>query len=126
MPPARALSVAGLRGGSRGAVTAELAVAIPAVVLLFGVILTAVAAGVAQVRAEEAARAAARELARGEPPNVVAATVQRMAGAGARPEVKADGETVSVTIRVAVSGPFAAAVGLVAEASAALPAEPPP
>ncbi|WP_422934171.1 TadE family type IV pilus minor pilin [Sinomonas sp. P47F7] len=104
--------------------TAEFAVGIPAVILLLGALLTAVAAGVAQVRAEEAVRAAARELARGEPAAVVAATVQRMAGDGAAHEVTPGPGTVTVTVRIAVPGPLAAA-GLAASASAALPVESP-
>ena len=102
--------------------TAEFAVGIPAVLLLLGAILTAAAAGIAQVRAEEAVRAAAREVARGESPAVVALTVQRMAGDGAKPVISSGPESVTVTVRLPVPGPLAAA-GLAATASAVLPVE---
>ncbi|MGO2180660.1 MAG: hypothetical protein ACTH5I_18920, partial [Cellulosimicrobium funkei] len=46
-------------GGERGAVTAELAVALPAVVLVLVVVLTLAAAAGAQMRSADAARAAA-------------------------------------------------------------------
>ncbi|MEA5453796.1 TadE family type IV pilus minor pilin [Sinomonas sp. JGH33] len=108
---------------ARGAVTAEFAVGIPAVIVLLGVLLTVVAAGVTQLRAEEAVRAAARELARGEPPDVVAATARRVAGDDAAPDVAAEGGSVVVRIRLPVPGPLAMAAGIVAEARAALPLE---
>ncbi|MDQ4503789.1 TadE family type IV pilus minor pilin [Sinomonas sp. ASV322] len=103
--------------------TAEFAVGIPAVIVLLGVLLTVVAAGITQLRAEEAVRAAARELARGEAPDVVVATARRVAGEGVAPEVAAVGGEVTVRVRLPVPGPFAAAAGIVAEASAALPLE---
>ncbi|WP_336854808.1 TadE family type IV pilus minor pilin [Sinomonas albida] len=112
------------RASARGAVTAEFAVGIPAVLLLLGAILTAAAAGIAQVRAEEAVRAAAREVARGESPAVVALTVQRMAGDGAKHVISSAPESVKVTVRLPVTGPLAAA-GLAATASAVLPVEAP-
>ena len=47
----------GCRPGERGMATAELAVALPAVVLVLALCLTAMALGVDHVRAEDAARA---------------------------------------------------------------------
>lgn len=56
------------RGGETergGAVTAEFAVALPAVVLLLAFLLAGGAAGITQLRLEEAVRAGARASARG-------------------------------------------------------------
>ncbi|WP_231728636.1 TadE family type IV pilus minor pilin [Arthrobacter sp. EPSL27] len=87
--------------------TAEFAVAMPAVVLLLALLLAGSAAGVTQLRLEEAARAGARALARGEDPAAVDAIVRRLAGSAAAPVVTSDGEWFSVT----VSGKVPGAVG---------------
>ena len=88
----------------RGAVTAEVAVALPSLVLLLALLLGAATAGVTQLRLEEAARAGAREVARGEPAGRVQATVYRLAGGQARVELTSDGgwSTVTVSSRLAV------------------------
>lgn len=91
----------------RGAVTAEFAVALPAVVLLLALLLAGSAAGVTQLRLEEAARAGARALARGEDAASVDVIVRRLAGASAASAVASDGEWLSVT----VSGKVPGAVG---------------
>jgi hypothetical protein len=111
------------RPGEVGAVTAELALGLLAVVPLLGFLLTALAAGVMQVRAEEAVRAAAREIARGESWEAAAATARRAAGDGAEPSFSTDGSIVTVTVRIPVPGPVAAAAGIAAEASSKLPVE---
>jgi hypothetical protein len=59
-------------GRERGSVTAEFAVALPAVVLVLGLALGALAVGSQSVRLQDAAGLAARALARGEPPGEVA------------------------------------------------------
>ena len=111
---------------SRGTVTAEFAVAIPAVIVLLGVLLSAVAAGVSQLRAEEAARAAARSLARGGGADGAGQEVSRIAGPEAAHTVEAAGAIVTVRVTLPVPGPLAAAAGLRASAAASLPAEGPP
>jgi Flp pilus assembly protein TadG len=58
-PASEMLRVPGA-GKCRGAVTAEFAVALPAVLLLLGMLLAGSAAGLTQLRLEEAARAGAR------------------------------------------------------------------
>lgn len=93
--------------GSRGAVTAEFAVALPSVVLLLAVLLAGSAAGVTQLRFEEAARGGARALARGSAAGEVGEIVRRLAGETAGAEVTLDGEWH----RVAVSGRVPGAVG---------------
>lgn len=90
--------------GSLGAVTAEFAVALPAVLMLLAMLLAGSAAGITQVRLEEAARAGARALARGEDPAVVDGIVRKLAGASASSEVAADGEWQRVTVSDRVAG----------------------
>lgn len=83
-----------------GTVTAELALLLPVVVLLLVILLAAAAAGVIQLRVADAARAAARAAAIGEPSGEVAATAHRLAGAGAAVEVgEADGFVVVTVSR---------------------------
>lgn len=93
-----------------GAVTAEFAVALPAVLLLLALLLSGAAAGVTQLRLEEAAHAGARALARGEDPAAVEGIVRTLAGASATASVSADGEWLSVTVAGRVGGPLGAAV----------------
>lgn len=88
----------------RGAVTAEFAVALPAVVLLLALLLAGSAAGVTQLRLEEAARAGARALARGEDAAAVDTIVHRLAGASAVSAVASDGGWFSVTVSGRVPG----------------------
>src|SRR4051812_27613022 len=88
----------------RGAVTAEFAVALPSVVLLLALLLAGSAAGVAQLRVEEAARGGARALARGAAAGEVGGIVRRLAGEAAGSEVTVDGEWVGVTVSGRVPG----------------------
>lgn len=93
-----------------GAVTAEFAVALPAVLMLLAMLLAGSAAGITQLRLEEAARAGARALARGEEPPAVEGMVRKLAGATASSAVVADGEWLSVTVSDRVAGPFGTVV----------------
>lgn len=88
-----------------GAVTAEVAVAFPAVVVLLAVVLTAAAVGLSQLRIEEAARAGAREVMRGEPAAVVGATVRRIAGEQANIAVSPGDASTTVTVTTTVDVP---------------------
>lgn len=86
--------------GERGSVTAELALALPAVMAVLLVLLSTGQVVLSQVRCVDAARAGARAAARGDPN----ATVQSLAGA-----LAPDQAIVSVThdsglIRVEVIG----------------------
>ncbi|UZX05592.1 hypothetical protein F8G81_19150 [Arthrobacter sp. CDRTa11] len=98
------------RRNARGAVTAEFAVALPAVLLLLALLLAGAAAGVTQLRLEEAARAGARALARGESVAAVEGIVRTLAGATATAAVAADGEWVSITVADRVGGPLGTTV----------------
>lgn len=84
--------------------TAEFAVALPAVLLVLGLLLAGSAAGLTQLRLEEAARAGARALARGEDAVAVSGIVRQFAGDSARATVAADGGWISVTVSGTVSG----------------------
>lgn len=103
----RETAMKGVRGSGkgRGAVTAEFAVALPAVLLLLAVLLAGSAAGITQLRLEEAARAGARALARGEDAGAVQGIVRQLAGASASSSIVAEGEWLSVTVSGRVSGP---------------------
>lgn len=91
-------------GRQRGSVTAELALALPAVVLVLLLVLTAGNAAISQMRCTDAARAAARAAALGEDQAQIAAIVTDLAGPSA---------TIVLTerdgwVRVRVSRPVAA------------------
>jgi len=90
--------------GERGAVTAELAVALPAVVLVLVVVLTLAAAAGAQMRSADAARAAARAAAIGEDDAAVRATALRVAGDGATVDVSRGDPWVEVRVTTPVVG----------------------
>ncbi len=84
-------------GPDRGSVTAELAVALPAVVLVVAALLVTVAAGGAQLRAEEAARSAARLAAFGASDAEVRAAAERVLP-GAQVDVRHDPPWVEVRV----------------------------
>ena len=88
----------------RGTVTAEIAVAMPAVVLLIVAVLFCGSAVVDQVRCVDAARAGARAAARGDPSGDVLAQARRLAPAGARIDLSRGRRGVVVTVQAAVSG----------------------
>ena len=96
--------------GSRGAVTAEFAVALPAVIMLLAMLLAGSAAGITQLRLEEAARAGARALARGEEPATVDGIVRKLAGPSATSVVVTDGEWLGVTVTDRAAGPLGTVV----------------
>lgn len=88
----------------RGAVTAEFATALPAIVLVLVFGLTGISAGVTQLRLEEAARAAAREVMRAD--NTAAeVAVRRLAGGSARLVLTPEGEWTAVEVRSSLSLP---------------------
>ncbi|HEX6471444.1 MAG TPA: TadE family type IV pilus minor pilin [Streptosporangiaceae bacterium] len=85
--------------------TAEIAVALPALVLVIAVALWGVSVAAAQVACVDAARAGARAAARGEPLPAVRSVVARAAPAGARVTVRRDGELTKVSVRVELHPP---------------------
>ena len=82
-----------------GSVTAELAVAPPAVVVVLLLVLGVGAAATAQLRVVDAARTAARLAALGESEEVVAGAARRLAGAGAEVGVVREAPWVTVVVR---------------------------
>ncbi len=88
---------AGRRRGDRGAVSAELVAAVPAVLVLLALCLGGLTAATAQARAHEAATVAARLLARGAPDADARHHVSR-ALAGAHLDVGRDGGLLCATV----------------------------
>ncbi|WP_240645870.1 TadE family type IV pilus minor pilin [Georgenia sp. SYP-B2076] len=110
-------------GAERGSVTAELALALPGVVLLLVALLTAASAALTQVRVADAARAGARAAALGEPYAAVADLTARLAGADAVVRVRGDGSYLVVEVTQDLPGPLGLA-DLRATASARAVPEP--
>jgi hypothetical protein len=106
-------------------VTAELAVAVPAVVLVLALCLAAVRVAVDQVRCVDAARIAARAAARGDPVERVVALARSAAPTGARVEVHAAPLGVAVTVS-ADAGGWAGLPGWTLRAVGVTPTEVPP
>jgi len=103
-PPVRRVA------GERGAVTAELAVGLPVVVLLLVAVLSLAAASTAQMRALDAARAGARAYAIGEDDATARQAVAQVGGDDAELSVSRDGPWVRVAVsRPVVGGWFAGA-----------------
>ena len=75
--PAGRAGTRGLRG-DRGAITTELALALPAVVLVLAVLLVTVGATTTTLRCADAARAAARVAALGRTPDEVVAVAEQI------------------------------------------------
>jgi Flp pilus assembly protein TadG len=90
--------------GDRGSVTAELAVALPVVVLLIAVIAAAGSVGRARWACQDAAWTAARLVARGDAVSRAVAEATELAPPAAAIDVGVDdlGRTVSVRVRADV------------------------
>jgi len=101
-----------------GYVTAETAVVVPALVLLFGMLLWGVMAAAEHIQCVDGARAGARAAARGEKEGAVRSAVRSVAPRGAAVETVREGEMVRVRVRARSTGPGPLTVGLSAEAVA--------
>lgn len=108
-------------------VTAELAVAIPVVVLVLAVCAAGITACIDQIRCVDAARAAARSAARGDPPNESRQLALRAAPPGAGVTVdRGDSQVrVVVTARAGGIGGLVPGWHLRAEATGPVEASPP-
>jgi hypothetical protein len=100
----------GRLAGESGTATAELAVVLPALVLLAVLGVWSVLVGAAQLRCTDAAGVGARALARGEPADEVSRVVAEVAPRGARVQLGGAGELVVVEVRAVVPlpGPWGA------------------
>lgn len=85
------------RQHDEGMVTVEAAIGLCAFVLVLGLALAAIAAVTDQLKCTDAAREAARLVARGEP-DLARAAAQRIAPRGARIDIRTDGDTIAVEI----------------------------
>ncbi|WP_432547029.1 TadE family type IV pilus minor pilin [Kineococcus sp. SYSU DK004] len=106
----------------RGSATVELAAALPAVLVLLVVLLTAARLVVVQLDCVDAARAGARAAARGEPGDVVRASAAALAPPGARVTVRRTAGLVVVDVASpqSLAGPLGGRVLARASATAAL------
>lgn len=97
--------------GDRGSVTAETAVVLPVIVVLAVVLAFVGLAGAQQVRVDASARAAARELARGEDEAAAVEAARQAAVSAVDVSVSRDGPWVHVevtrTLRPAARGMLA-------------------
>jgi hypothetical protein len=89
-------------------VTAELAVALPAVAAVLAICLAAVLLAAQQVRLSDGAADAARALGRGESESAAAAIAARVSGAAVRVGSTNDGTFVCVTLSAPAAGLLAA------------------
>ncbi len=87
---------------NRGMVTAETALALPALALVVGLMLWALLAATAQLRCVDAARAAARSVARGDGQAESVAAGLRLAPEGAHIRVERSGGLVRVNVEAMV------------------------
>ncbi|WP_394940029.1 TadE family type IV pilus minor pilin [Psychromicrobium sp. YIM B11713] len=104
----------------RGSITAELAVLMPAVTLLFAMIVFGAQLGLLQLRLDDAARAGARQAARGEDSAAVSTAVRTIAGERTMVAISESGGFTTVTVSSPVQGPFSGLIDwrLSAQASA--------
>lgn len=86
------------RRRDRGMATAEIAVALPALVVLVAAGMTAVSVLTAQLRCVDAAREAARAAARGEDAATVRSLAERSGPDGSAVRVTSGGQEVEVTV----------------------------
>lgn len=105
-------------------VTAELAVALPAVTLVLVICVAGLMAGVDQIRCVDAARLASRAAARGDPVEEARRLAVRAAPAGAEINVATSGDEVHVVVR-ARSGGWGIVPTWTVSASATTPVEVP-
>ncbi len=95
------------RRSAAGSVTAELATALPVLVVMLAVAIGVVGAVTDQLRCVDAAREGARAAARGEPAARVVAIARQVAPPGAQVQTAPAGDgmlTVSVSSRVPMAG----------------------
>ncbi len=95
-----------------GAVTAETALALPALVIALGAVLGAGQVAVAKVQCLDAARAGARAAARGDSPAAISAAATGLAPRSGQVQVSAGGGYVRVRVNARVQLPLPGRPGL--------------
>ncbi len=78
---------------------------LPALVLLLALFAGAATVGMTQLRAYDAARAAAREAARGEPQHSVISEAEKRAGPGSKVTIRTDGGYTEVAVVISLPRP---------------------
>ncbi|MHB1800967.1 MAG: TadE family type IV pilus minor pilin [Actinomycetes bacterium] len=96
-------------GDDRGMVTAETALVLPVILLVFAAVLWGVTVASAQLAVVDAARLAARAVARGDDPAQVRQLVARAGPPGAAIAVEQEGPGADALLRVQVSARVRAA-----------------
>lgn len=104
--------------GERGSVTAEAAVAVPALVVFTMGLVWALMAASAQIQCVDAARAGARAAARSEPRAAAVAAARSAAPSGSDITLTRSGDLWRVRVEADTPGPGALALTLSAEAAA--------
>ena len=89
-----------------GMVTAELAVALPTVVVTLLAAITTLVAVATQLRCTDAAATAARYVARGETVSAAQSAARTVAGSAAQVQVTTNGGSVTVVVRAATGLPM--------------------
>ncbi|MEU9009600.1 TadE family type IV pilus minor pilin [Streptomyces sp. NPDC048479] len=102
----------------RGSVTAEAAVAVPALVVFAMALVWALMAASAQIQCVDAARAGARAAARSEPRAAALAAARSAAPGGARVTLGRSGALWRVRVEAKAPGPSGLALTLSADAAA--------
>ncbi|WP_405614287.1 TadE family type IV pilus minor pilin [Streptomyces sp. NBC_01508] len=105
----------------RGSVTAEAAVAVPALVVFVAALLWALMAAAAQIQCVDAARAGARAAARSEPPAAAVEAARSAAPEGAEVTLGRSDDLWRVRVEAPTPGP--SGIGLTLAAEAVAPAE---
>ncbi|MGW7360853.1 TadE family type IV pilus minor pilin [Streptomyces sp. NPDC054802] len=116
MPSSDAPCAGGIR--ERGSVTAEAAVAVPALVVFAMALVWALTAAAAQIQCVDAARAGARAAARSEPRAAAVAAARSAAPSGSVVTLTRGGDLWRVRVEADAPGPGALALTLSAEAVA--------
>lgn len=93
------------RRDERGAVTAELVVALPVLLAVTLVLVWLVGLGIGQVRVVDGAREAARAFARGDDPASARSLGAAVAGPGSTVRIVQAGGRLQVTVERLVAGP---------------------
>lgn len=93
------------RRGQEGSVTAETALVLPVLVAFVVGLVWLVSLGITEARCLDAAREAARALARHDSPQVALALARRSAPAGAQVSIAEDGSVAVVTVSASTLPP---------------------